>query len=197
MGLENIEKAVLSEAEVEGQAIVAEAKSLLAERLAVAKRELEERFASRQRQQMANLESEHNRELSAARTDARLAVLKEKNRVIEEAFAGALKKLAEIPEEKFLKLAEAWLQEVPGELAGQIAAGPRERKLLEGAFLKRVNQNRKGKLTLAEGDGPVGGGIRVLADKFEFDFTWAGRMADRKGALAPDVAAIIFGKEGQ
>jgi vacuolar-type H+-ATPase subunit E/Vma4 len=197
MGLENIEKAVLSEAEAEGQGIVAEAKSLLAERLAVAKRELEERFAARKRQQMANLESEHNRELSAARTDARLAVLKEKTRVIEAAFAGALQKLAEIPEEHFLKLAKAWLQEVPSELSGQIAAGPREQKLLEGEFLKGINQGREGKLTLAQGDGPVGGGIRVLADKFEFDFTWAGRLADRKGALAPDVASIIFGKEGQ
>jgi V/A-type H+/Na+-transporting ATPase subunit E len=196
MGLENVEKAVLAEARAEAEEIAAEARSSLNERVAAAGREMDERFEARHKREMARLQSEHNRELSRARTDARLAVLKEKNAVIEKAFAGALEKLAELPEEKFLALAGKWLREVPADLEGRIATGERERAMLSGAFIEKINAGRSGKLTLSDEAGPVGGGLVVRAEKFEFDFSWAGRLADRKGALAPEVAAILFGKEG-
>ena len=103
-----------------------------------------------------------------------------------------------MPGPQFLKLAGKWLAEVPPELSGEIVAGKRERSYIEGAFLKKVNAGRTGKLTLSDGPGPEGGGLVVRAGKFEFDFSWAGRLADRKGALAPEVAALLFGggKEG-
>jgi hypothetical protein len=82
---------------------------------------------------------------------------------------------------------------VPAELAGSIVAGERERGFLAGSFLKKINASRKGKLKLSDEPGPAGGGLIVRAEKFEFDFTWAGRISDRKGALAPDVAAALFG----
>ena len=76
------------------------------------------------------------------------------------------------------------------------AVSLRERKMLAGKFIENVNAERTGKLVISDEAGPVGGGLVVRAEKFEFDFSWAGRMADRKGALAPEVAAILFGKEG-
>jgi vacuolar-type H+-ATPase subunit E/Vma4 len=195
VSLENVEKAVLAEAEAEAERILAKARAELDEKLGAGRRELEERFAGHRRREMARLESEHNRELSRARTEARLTVLKEKNQLVERAFAGALQRLAELPEKDFLKLTEQWLAEVPSELGGEIVAGERERSYLAGEFLKKINAGRSGQLTLADGPGPAGGGIVVRAEKFEFDFTWAGRLADRKAGLAPEVAAMLFGDE--
>ena len=196
MGLENVEKAVLAEAEKEAAAIVAEARGGLEAKVAVEKREIEERFEARRRRDMARLEAEHNREISAARTEARLAVLSEKNRLIEAVFAKALEKLAELPPAEFLELAAAWLAEVPPDLPGRIAAGPNEKKHLSGAFLQKINAGRTGKLELSDEPGPEFGGIVVRAEKFEFDFSWAGRLADHKGSLAPEVAAALFGEGG-
>jgi len=195
VSLENVERAVLAEAEKQAAAIVGDAHGRLEDRLDAEEREVAERFEARRRRELARLGSEHNRELSRARTEARLEVLKEKNRLIEQAFAGALERLAELPKDQFLKLAGKWLAEVPAELAGRIAAGERERGFLSGAFLKKVNAGREGKLELSDEPGPAGGGLVVRAERFEFDFSWAGRLADRKGALAPEVAAILFGKE--
>ncbi len=196
MGLENVEKAVLAEAEKEAAVIVGEAHGRLEDKLAAEEREVAERFEAHRKRELARLEAEHNRELSRARTEARLAVLTEKNRLIEQAFAGALEGLAELSEEKFLSLAEAWLAEVPSELVGRIAVGERERGLLSGAFLEKINAGRQGKLELSDEPGPAGGGLVVRAERFEFDFSWAGRLADRKGALSPEVAAILFGEGG-
>ena len=194
MGLENVEKAVLAEAEAER--IRVEARAGLDEKLAAARRELEDRFEARERRGMARLQSEHNRELSRARTEARLAVLKEKNRVIEKTFGAALGKLGELSEERFLELAEKWLAGVPGDLDGRIVCGERERGYLSGGFMDKVNAPRSGRLEVSDEPGPAGGGLVVRAEKFEFDFSWAGRLADRKGALAPDVAATLFEETG-
>lgn len=192
MGFQNVEKSVLAEARAEANRLVAEARAKLDERLAAERRELEERFAGRRRRELARLEAEHNRELSRARTEARLKVLKEKNRLVEEVFAEALRRAGELPKAEFLKLAEKWLAGVPPELAGRIVAGERERSHLAGAFLKKVNAKRSGKLELSDEPAPEGGGMIVRAERFEFDFSWAGRLADRKGVLAPEVAAALF-----
>ncbi len=196
MGLENVEKAVLAEAEAEAERIGVEARASLDEKLAVARREVEDRFEGREKRGMARLQSEHNRDLSRARTEAKLAVLKEKNRIIEGAFAGALERLGELPQEKFLALAEKWLGEVPENLEGRVACGERERGYLSGDFINKVNSGRSGKLEVSDEPGPAGGGLVVRAEKFEFDFSWAGSLSDRKGALAPDVAAVLFGESG-
>jgi vacuolar-type H+-ATPase subunit E/Vma4 len=193
MSLENVEKAVLAEAEAEAARILAEARASLDGKLADARREVERRFESRHKREMARLQSEHNRELSRARTDARLAVLKEKNRIIEEAFAAALERADELPKDAFLKLAAGWLASVPDEISGRIVASERERSYLAGEFLEKVNASRSGKLELSDEPGPAGGGMVVRSEKFKFDFSWAERLDDRKGSLAPEVAGIIFG----
>jgi V/A-type H+-transporting ATPase subunit E len=192
MTLDNVEKAVLEEARAEAERLLAEARSRLGEKLAAEKREIEERFAGRRRREFSRLDSEHHRELSRARTEARLEVLKEKNRLVEEVFSRALARLAKLPAEEFLTLAGKCLAQVPPELEGSVLAGERERELLAGDFMKKVNASRKGKLKLSDEAGPPGGGIVVRTERFEFDFSWAGRLADRKGALAPNVAATLF-----
>ena len=195
MGLENVEKAVLEEARAEAAKIVAEARADLTERLEVEKRDMEKRFAERRRHALARLDSEHHRELSRARTDARLDVLKRKNAMVEAAFDEALRMLGDLPAEKFLELAAGWLAQVPGNLSGRICAGERERAAMSGKFLEKINGGRQGKLELSAGEDPPGGGLIVRSDRFEFDFSWAERMDDRRGTLAPEVAAVLFPKE--
>ncbi|MHC4916449.1 MAG: V-type ATP synthase subunit E family protein [Planctomycetota bacterium] len=192
MGFENVEKAVLEEARAEAAEIVADARSRLAERLELEKRELDRQFAARRRRRLARLDSEHHRELSRARTDARLEVLKRKNAMVEAAFEEALRMLGKLPAEKFLELAAGWLAGVPGELSGKICAAERERSEMAGAFLKKVNAGRKGKLEISDEHPPEGGGLVVRAERFEFDFSWAERLDDRRGTLAPEVAAVLF-----
>ncbi len=195
MGLENVEKAVLEEARAEAERIVAEARSRLAERLEIEKRDVEKRFAERRRHGLARLDSEHHRELSRARTDARLEVLKRKNAMVESAFEEALRMLSELPAEKFLELAAGWLSQVPDDLSGRISAGERERAAMAGDFLEKINAGRRGKLELSAEEAPEGGGLIVRSERFEFDFSWAERMDDRRGTLAPEVAAVLFPKE--
>lgn len=197
MGLENVEQAVLAEVRAEAGKLLAEARARLAERLAAAGREIGSRFEQRRRRELAHLESEHNRELSRERTAARLEVLREKNRLIEEAFRGALASLAALPRERLLELAGQWLAEVPPDQPGTVLAGGRERQFLAGGFLERINAGRSGKLKLSDEPGPESGGLVVRAERFEYDFSWAGQLADRKGALAPLVAAELFGGKPQ
>jgi len=197
VGLENVEKAVLAEARAEAGKLLAEARGRLAERLAAARREIDSRFDLRRRRELAHLESEHQRELARARTAARLEVLREKNRLVERAFRGALERLAALPRERFLALAGEWLAEVPAEQPGAVLAGERERGWLAGAFLDRVNAGRTGKLELSAEPGPEGGGLVVRGEKFEFDLSWAGQLADRRGQLSPLVAAELFGDKAQ
>jgi vacuolar-type H+-ATPase subunit E/Vma4 len=197
MSLDRVEAAVMEEARAEAAGLLSAARAQLAERVAAAGREVAERFEQRRRREMARLEGEHLRKVSAARTAARLDVLREKNRLVERAFDLALEQLAALPREEFLRQAEAWLAQVPPDQPGEILAGPRERGFLEGAFLERVNSRRTGRLTLSAEPGPPGGGLVVRAERFEYDFTWRGQLADRRGALSPLVAGLLFGRQGE
>jgi vacuolar-type H+-ATPase subunit E/Vma4 len=199
VSLENVEQAVLAEAGKEAELLLAAARQKLAGRLAAEKREIDSRAESRRRRELAHLEGEQLRELSRERTAARLAVLAEKNRLVEEVFRRALAALAGLSPDRFLALAEKWLAEVPTDLAGEIIAGPRERASLAGGFLDRINAGRTGRLSLAEETLPPasGGGLLVRAGRFEFDFTWAGRLADRRAALTGTIAAELFGETGK
>ena len=132
--------------------------------------------------------------ISGERTAARLAVLAEKNRIVGEVLDAALARAAAVPRERFGELAAKWLAEVPAELSGEVLAGPRERELLAGGLLDRVNSGRAGKLALSDEGlpGSSGGGMLVRAGRFEFDFTWAGRLAERRAALTALIAAELF-----
>ena len=199
MGIENVEKSVLAEARKEAEELLAAARKRLAERFAAEKREIDARAEARRRRELAQVEGEHVRELARERTAARLAVLTEKNRLIEEVLKGALAKVAAMPREKFQALAAEWLAEVPADQAGEIVAGAREREFLGGGLLDRVNAGRTGRLTLSAEMLPdsAGGGMLVRAGRFEFDFTWAGRLADRRSALTAMIAGELFGEAGK
>ncbi|MDP3013707.1 MAG: V-type ATP synthase subunit E family protein, partial [Candidatus Subteraquimicrobiales bacterium] len=176
MPLEKITERILSDArkrasEIESAAQV-RAKELLDETALEAEKSKTQFLTNAQKE----AEEEKKRALALARLEARGLVLKAKQQAVEVAFAGALKKLLALPDEKYQELMKKMLLET-AEGNEEVIVSSKDRKQLNDEFLKQVNSElvkagKIGKLTLSAETRNFQGGFILRSGGVEINNTF-------------------------
>ncbi|MEM3736914.1 MAG: V-type ATP synthase subunit E [Candidatus Bathyarchaeia archaeon] len=198
LALSKIEEEILADAQEEANRRIQEAEkeaaAIIEKAKAEAQRKVEE-IKARVQEQIKILE---RKKLSEARRKAALAVLEEKNTLIDKVFKEALKRVRDLKTEDVEKSAKYLLEEAiksfgSGDLKLQVSS--KERKVYENV-IKSLNTPRGVTITLEKDPLPSSGGfiISTADGQIKIDNTFETRLESVSRSLRKEVAAILFGQ---
>ena len=131
-----------------------------------------------------------------AELDARKALLAEKRRVLDEAFALALEKMRKMPAARAKEFAlRTLLESAQGD---ETVVADQDSAWLDDAFIAEANKaraasGREGKLTLSNEKKALGGGFLLTHDGMEVNCSFPAVLSARRLELEADVASALFG----
>ena len=131
-----------------------------------------------------------------AELDARKALLAEKRRVLDEAFALALEKMRKMPAARAKEFAlRTLLESAQGD---ETVVADQDSSWLDDAFIAEANKalaasGREGNLTLAHEKQALGGGFLLTNDGMEVNCSFPAVLSARRLELEADVASALFG----
>jgi len=196
MSVERIREVILAEARGEADSIESEARRRHDERLEAARKQIEQEFQRRFEQAERRARQDSERRVLHRRSEHNLALLQQRNTILDDLFRQAGEQLRDLPDEQYRELIGAWMEEIPPDAAGQVFCHRRDegrlRPLLDGLNGSRGADAR---LDLQPGDGPETGGVIFRAEKFEIDLSVDTRLASLREELAPEIARRVFGKQ--
>jgi len=196
MAVEDILKKIESDAREAALAIVAEmereAETVLDGARTKAARE-KERLKARAEQRAAE---ERNRIMTLAKLSARRDLLSEKQRLIDEVFAGAREKMIALGRDDYRRAMRAYLID-------NVESGDEEVVVAEGddridqAFLDEVSREigRGGGLRLSKERRPIGGGFVLVSGRTEVNCALDTILRAARERLETEVAGILFPEE--
>ena len=131
-----------------------------------------------------------------AELDARKALLAEKRRVLDEAFALALEKMRKMPAARAKEFALRTLLE--SAQGNETVVADQDSAWLDDAFIAEANKalaasGREGKLTLSDEKKALGGGFLLTHDGMEVNCSFPAVLSARRLELEADVASALFG----
>jgi vacuolar-type H+-ATPase subunit E/Vma4 len=193
MSVEHIREAILADAGAEAERIAAEARSRHDERLAAARAALEKEFAARLEKAKLDAETEARRRVILRRAEHNLALLKQRNDMLDALFAQAGPRLAALPDDGYRAVMEKWMRSLPADVGGELGCNERDEMRL-GPVIEKLNRERppEARLRAARHDQPLTGGVLFRAEKFEIDLSVDARVQRLREALAPEVSRIVF-----
>ena len=196
MSLDHIRETILAEARAEGERIVATAHEHEQQRLDAARESLEAEFARRREQAEHEHRQQADRQVVARRAEHNLALLKRRNEMLDELFDRAADRLADLPDEEYCAVVEAWMQDLPADMGGAVLCNERDQERLAG-LLARLNEGRPeaARLRMAEYWGPLRGGVLFQTENYEIDLSLDSRLKRLRETLAPEVARLVFPDE--
>lgn len=196
MSLDHIRETILADARSEAERIVATAREHNQQRLEAAREALEAEFARRREQTRHELRQQADRQVVMRRAEHNLALLKRRNEMLDELFSQAADQLADLPDEDYCAVVEAWMQALPAGVGGTVLCNERDQERLAG-LIARLNERRPeaARLRLEEHWGPLRGGVLCRTDAYEIDLSLDSRLKRLRETLAPEVARLVFPDE--
>lgn len=198
MSLEHILDKIIADAKAEAAGIegkgTEEAERIRAAGEAQAK-EVRERLIDRARQEA---EERAARLLTLARLEARNIRLAAKQDAIDEAFAAALTRLQQLPEDEYHRLLVGLIVSAARSGQEEIILSPQDRERLGASLLTEANAalaaaGKPGRLTLADETRPTAGGCVLRDGPIEVNCTFETALRLAHDDLVPQVAARLFG----
>ncbi|MBU6997402.1 MAG: hypothetical protein HXS41_03890 [Theionarchaea archaeon] len=189
MGVEDIKRKIIADAEKEKEKILEEAREKAA--LIID----EKRNSARRRKEEILLKAESDGELEKSRIltieklESRKNLLAAKQGVIQNVFDTALKQLSTSDEYEVL-LAERIQHVAQG--GEEIILSPRDRKQLSKSFFEKVNATVSQPLTLSSETRNIVGGFILKRDDIEINESFDMRMQELRDDMERDVAHILF-----
>lgn len=188
MSKESIVERIISDAEKERETLLAEARQKAEAHVAAAKAHAERKFAGVKAETAQKAKAILDGKAASARLDCAKAELKEKRRVIDCVYGGALKKLCALDKEDALKLAEKLLKDYAEE-NDEIAFSSDYRFRQEVMKLDIV---KKKKLKISHKGADVGGGFVLIGENSDKDISYAALLAADRELYQSEIAAKIF-----
>lgn len=197
MTVERIQETILAEARSEAEKIEAEARSGRDKRLAADRQRIEAEYDRRYAAAEQTARQDSEREVLRRRAEHNLALLRKRNAILDDLFAGAADSFASASEEQYMAAVRQWMTELPSAIGGELLCNQRDAQRL-GALVAELNASRppEAQLALVAGDRPEGGGVIFRTEKFEIDLSVDARITDLREELAPQVAEILFPEDG-
>ena len=188
MSKESIVERIISDAEEEQAAILAEAQKKAEETVAAANEHAQRKLSGVQAETAQKVKAILDGKAASARLDGSKAELKEKRRVIDAVYDGALKKLCALDKEDSLKLAERLLKEYAEE--GDELAFASDYKFTQEVL--KLDVVKKKKLKISHKSAKVDGGFILLGKNSDKDISYAALLAADREQFQSDIAVKIF-----
>ncbi|MDE6868063.1 MAG: hypothetical protein K2J83_02840 [Clostridia bacterium] len=188
MSKESIVERIISDAEEERNRIISEARKKAEETLESANESARRKYLGVQAETAQKVKAILDGKAASARLDGAKAELKEKRRVIDAVYGGALQKLCALDKEDSLKLAEKLLKEYAEE--GDEIAFASSYKFSQEVM--KLDVVKKKKLKMSHGSAKVEGGFILLGKDSDKDVSYSALLAADREQFQSDIAVKIF-----
>jgi V/A-type H+/Na+-transporting ATPase subunit E len=196
-GAEALISRIVQETEEQEREIKAKAEQEAAKILEKAKSEAKEVAASIEAKAKAKAEENRRRAFTMAELESRKETLTEKQRQIDNAFAGAVQKISSIDAEDYHKIVIKMLVESVETGEEIVYISPRDKDRLTEEFIAKANEalkklGKKGELSLAVDSVDFGGGIILKSEEYTLNNSFNSIIKMQRDELEPEVAEILF-----
>lgn len=196
-GIEKITQRIDAETQAEIDRILSEAKTAAAQTAARYQAQAEREAAERKSRNEKAGEEREERLVSVAQMEARKVTLSAKQEMVEQAFALALRKLCDMPDERYIATVAGLLAEAAPDGEGTVVFSERERKRIGQAAVDAANAKlgKSGKLTLSQETRNIQGGFILVNGSVEVNCTFETLVRLQKGTMSGEVAKLLFPEE--
>jgi len=203
MSLERIRKTILEQAEADAEQVRRDAETKAGEIVQSAGQEAAAGREAALEHTRASCGEDVTRRRSRLQAELRMAVLQAKSGLVAQAFDTALERVKGLPESDYLDLMAQWLAAAApqGQAAVsdgrtcEIVANERDRALMDGEFLERINAGRSEseRLSLAKEIGQMQGGFVLRSEEFVVDVTLDSQIGLLRDEILTEIAKALFG----
>lgn len=191
MAIDNITSKIIYDAEREAVAISQEAAARREEILALARKEAEEKREAMRADGEAERAAMVERNVSVAKIDAGKLILEEKQILIERCLAEAVKKIASLDEDVYLKFLADTAKTLAPE-GGELILSERDREKYGEKLEKLLEESGGGKYALSEETRKIKAGVIVKRGSVYVNGSVEARIDAMRSELVPEVAARLF-----
>lgn len=191
MAIDNITSKIIYDAEREAVLISQEAAARREEILALARKEAEEKREAMRADGEAERAAMVERNVSVAKIDAGKLILEEKQILIERCLAEAVKKIASLDEDVYLKFLADTAKTLAPE-GGELILSERDREKYGEKLEKLLEESGGGKYALSEETRKIKAGVIVKRGSVYVNGSVEARIDAMRSELVPEVAARLF-----
>ena len=193
-GIEKITQRLDTETQAEIDRVLDQAKDAAAQAVARYQAQADREAADRKARNEKAAAEREERLVSVAQMEARKVTLGAKQEMVEQAFDLALRKLCEMPDERYIATAAGLLAEAAPDGKGTVIFSEQERKRIGQASVDAANAKlgEKGKLTLSSETRNIRGGFILVNGSVEVNCTFETLVRLQKGSMSGEVAKLLF-----
>lgn len=191
MAIDNITSKIIYDAEREAVLISQEAAARREEILALARKEAEEKREAMRADGEAERAAMVERNVSVAKIDAGKLILEEKQILIERCLAEAVKKIASLDEDVYLKFLADTAKTLAPE-GGELILSERDREKYGEKLEKLLEESDGGKYALSEETRKIKAGVIVKRGSVYVNGSVEAKIDAMRSELVPEVAARLF-----
>ncbi len=191
MAIDNITSKIIYDAEREAVLISQEAAARREEILALARKEAEEKREAMRADGEAERAAMVERNVSVAKIDAGKLILEEKQILIERCLAEAVKKIASLDGDVYLKFLADTAKTLAPE-GGELILSERDREKYGEKLEKLLEESDGGKYALSEETRKIKAGVIVKRGSVYVNGSVEARIDAMRSELVPEVAARLF-----
>ncbi len=189
MGIEEIKKKIIEDAEKEKAKMLKEAREKASQIVEAGKRSAEKTTKEIISRMEMEAETEKSRILTMENLESRKKILEAKQKVIERAFSKALEEVLDLEDYK----------QILGNLLCKVARGgeelilsPRDRKRLTGDFFSTINARLGEPLKISEETRDITGGFILKTGNIEINECFDAKLIILRDEMESQVAQILF-----
>lgn len=191
MAIDNITSKIIYDAEREAVLISQEAAARREEILALARKEAEEKREAMRADGEAERAAMVERNVSVAKIDAGKLILEEKQILIERCLAEAVKKIANLDEDVYLKFLADTAKTLAPE-GGELILSERDREKYGEKLEKLLEESGGGKYALSKETRKIKAGVIVKRGSVYVNGSVEAKIDAMRSELVPEVAARLF-----
>lgn len=200
MSTEKILLKIRQEAEAEAAEITAAAREKAKQSAEAIIKAARERADAIGKAAVAEAEEIKRRRMLVAGLEVRKNTLKRKREVLDEAFDLALRRLCELPDDRYEALLTRLILSAAETGAERIRVAQRDRARFENGLLDRLNARlaeagKRAELTLCPESAKISGGAIVIGEKSDVNASFEALIGYARESAEREVAAILFGSE--
>lgn len=178
-------KGIMEEADKEAQKIVEQAES----QVQVLRAQIDKDAQRMAQERFQNI-------VTLARVSGRNLVLAAKQKMVNEVFEEAKKRLKSLSPQQFRQMAHRLLFNHPPKQDTLLMVGKKNREMIDESFVDRINKELKspGKFILTESNRDFDYGMILVTDWVEIDITFDGILASIREEIEMNVIKTLFGR---
>jgi V/A-type H+-transporting ATPase subunit E len=191
---EKVVTKILKEAEKKSKSIVDKARADSEEVIKAASLQAERILKDAKELSAEKAREEKERVLASANLEIRKAMLEQKQKLMDEAFKGAVNHLRQKTKKEYVALIERLLVQSVETGAEEVIVGKADKNLIDSKVIASANKKLRdrGNLTLSKTVGSMTGGFILRRGKVDVNLSFDGLIELARESLESEVAKILF-----